>query len=88
MPNFAEGQGGFGSGKSASNATFYLTVMEEWDDCGVSRSRRVLSELILIVLLKGAIGRKIAVVNTPIVYNATQSYQAEMNAEAIARRSA
>ncbi|EPT05094.1 hypothetical protein FOMPIDRAFT_1021467 [Fomitopsis schrenkii] len=70
MPNFADSQGGFGTGKSASNATFYLTVMEEWDDCG------------------GALGRKIAVVNTPIVYNATQSYQAEMNAEAIARRSA
>ena len=43
MPNFAEGQGGFGTGKTASNATFYLTVLEEWDDCGVSRHRSLLS---------------------------------------------
>ncbi|TFY61007.1 hypothetical protein EVJ58_g4787 [Rhodofomes roseus] len=70
MPDFADSQGGFGSGKPASNATFNLMVMEEWDDC------------------EGALGRKIGLTTTPIVYNATDGYQAAMNAEAIARRSA
>ncbi|KZT73919.1 hypothetical protein DAEQUDRAFT_721410 [Daedalea quercina L-15889] len=70
MPNFADSQGGFGAGKSASNATFNIMVMEEWDDC------------------EGALGRKISMTMNPVVYNATEGYQAEMNAETIARRSA
>ncbi|KZT11903.1 uncharacterized protein LAESUDRAFT_719846 [Laetiporus sulphureus 93-53] len=33
MPDFSRAQGGFGGGKTASNATFYMTVLEEWDTC-------------------------------------------------------
>ncbi|THH20090.1 hypothetical protein EW146_g1201 [Bondarzewia mesenterica] len=33
MPVLSQSQGGFGSGESASNATFYIMVMEEWDNC-------------------------------------------------------
>jgi hypothetical protein len=36
MPNFANAQGGFGSGKPATNATFYFAVLEEWADGTVS----------------------------------------------------
>ncbi|KAI0947294.1 hypothetical protein AcV7_009753 [Taiwanofungus camphoratus] len=41
MPDFSAGQGGFGAGRSASNATFYLTVVEEWDDCQGSLGRKM-----------------------------------------------
>ncbi|ETW81690.1 hypothetical protein HETIRDRAFT_317551 [Heterobasidion irregulare TC 32-1] len=33
MPVLSQPQGGFGSGQSAANATFYLMVWEEWDSC-------------------------------------------------------
>ncbi|KAH9936161.1 uncharacterized protein B0H18DRAFT_950544 [Fomitopsis serialis] len=41
MPNFANSQGGFGAGKNASNATFNVMVMEEWDDCSGSLGRKI-----------------------------------------------
>ncbi|OBZ71739.1 hypothetical protein A0H81_08753 [Grifola frondosa] len=53
MPDLSISPGGFGAGESASNATFQLAVLEEWDDCG------------------GALGRKISLATTPIIYNAT-----------------
>ncbi|OCH92863.1 hypothetical protein OBBRIDRAFT_726013 [Obba rivulosa] len=40
MPDFSQPEGGFGGGMSSSNATFYLTVLEEWDDCGGALGRR------------------------------------------------
>ncbi|KZT41232.1 hypothetical protein SISSUDRAFT_960182, partial [Sistotremastrum suecicum HHB10207 ss-3] len=33
MPDFSLSPGGFGSGKSVSNATFYLAVIEEYNEC-------------------------------------------------------
>lgn len=35
MPNFDLPQGGFGGGNEASNSTFWVMVLEEWDDCEV-----------------------------------------------------
>ena len=32
MPDFSVNQGGFGSGKTASDAPMYLAVFEEWAD--------------------------------------------------------
>ena len=33
MPNFSQPQGGWGAGQSASDKTWQLAVMEEWDGC-------------------------------------------------------
>ncbi|KAI0056087.1 hypothetical protein BV25DRAFT_1872905 [Artomyces pyxidatus] len=38
MPDFSKNQGGFGAGQNATNANFYLMVMEQWDDCQASAS--------------------------------------------------
>lgn len=36
MPDLSQDQGGWGSGASATNATFYVMVWEEWASCDVS----------------------------------------------------
>jgi len=41
MPNFAQPQGGFGGGNPTSNATFWVTVLEEWDDCEGTIGRKI-----------------------------------------------
>ncbi len=41
MPNLSARLGGFGSGKSASNALVYLTVIEEWASGSVGVSALV-----------------------------------------------
>ncbi|CCM03550.1 uncharacterized protein FIBRA_05686 [Fibroporia radiculosa] len=41
MPNFAQPQGGFGGGNPATNATFYVLVLEEWDDCEGTIGRKI-----------------------------------------------
>ena len=45
MPNFSVNQGGFGSGKTASDAPMYLAVFEEWADGSVSSIFIVASSL-------------------------------------------
>ena len=36
MPNFSQPEGGWGSGQAASDKTFTLAVVEEWDGCDTS----------------------------------------------------
>ena len=38
MPDFSQPQGGWGAGQSASDQTYQLAVIEEWDGCEVSVS--------------------------------------------------
>ena len=38
MPNFSLPEGGWGAGESASDRTFQLAVLEEWDGCDASVS--------------------------------------------------
>ncbi|EJF61085.1 hypothetical protein BD309DRAFT_972478 [Dichomitus squalens] len=57
MPNFSQPQGGFGAGQSASDQTWQLAVIEEWDGCAAD----------------GPVGRKFSLASVPIVYNATGS---------------
>ena len=38
MPNFSQPQGGWGSGQSASDKTWQLAVIEEWDGCAADVS--------------------------------------------------
>ena len=45
MPDFSVNQGGFGSGKTASDAPMYLAVFEEWADGSVSSDFIVASSL-------------------------------------------
>ncbi|KAI0714042.1 hypothetical protein C8T65DRAFT_707786 [Cerioporus squamosus] len=55
MPDFSKSQGGWGAGQAASDKTFQLAVLEEWDSCDPT----------------GPVGRKISLAAVPIVYNAT-----------------
>lgn len=41
MPNFDLPQGGFGGGNEASNSTFWVMVLEEWDDCEGTIGRKI-----------------------------------------------
>ncbi|KAI0755166.1 hypothetical protein C8Q80DRAFT_1095441 [Daedaleopsis nitida] len=57
MPDFAQPQGGWGAGQAASDKTYQLAVLEEWDGCDAT----------------GPVGRKFSLTFVPIVYNATSS---------------
>ncbi|PCH40233.1 hypothetical protein WOLCODRAFT_40624, partial [Wolfiporia cocos MD-104 SS10] len=41
MPNFANSMGGWGTGRTTTNATFYIMVLEEWDDCAGTLGRKI-----------------------------------------------
>ncbi|EIM85947.1 uncharacterized protein STEHIDRAFT_26719, partial [Stereum hirsutum FP-91666 SS1] len=41
MPDLSQDQGGWGSGASATNATFYVMVWEEWASCDASLGKRI-----------------------------------------------
>ncbi|TFY80934.1 hypothetical protein EWM64_g3080 [Hericium alpestre] len=41
MPDLSQNQGGWGAGQSANNATFYITVMEEWGSCDGALGKRI-----------------------------------------------
>ncbi|KZT18432.1 hypothetical protein NEOLEDRAFT_168511 [Neolentinus lepideus HHB14362 ss-1] len=55
MPDLDQSPGGWGIGSSASNATFYIAVLEEWGSG------------------EGALGAKMSLAVTQIIYNATTS---------------
>ncbi|KAI0315799.1 hypothetical protein OF83DRAFT_1130316 [Amylostereum chailletii] len=57
MPDFSKNEGGFGGGQSASDASFQLMVMEEWDTCDGTLGRKIsiaLNTIIYNVTSKGA----------------------------------
>ncbi|KAI0688889.1 hypothetical protein C8Q76DRAFT_772075 [Earliella scabrosa] len=56
MPDFSKPQGGWGAGQAASDKTFQLAVLEEWDGCEAD----------------GPLGRKFSLAAVPLVYNATR----------------
>ncbi|KAI1793258.1 hypothetical protein LXA43DRAFT_1092811 [Ganoderma leucocontextum] len=57
MPNFSKSLGGWGEPQSASDKTWQLAVIEEWDGCDAD----------------GPVGTKFSLTSVPIVYNATNS---------------
>lgn len=74
MPDFSKPMGGWGAGKTATNATFYLAVFEEYAGCNAEVRRNSLSPLLrltTVTVLKGNLGKQISVAYVPLIYNAT-----------------
>ncbi|KAJ7134724.1 hypothetical protein C8R44DRAFT_610519 [Mycena epipterygia] len=69
MPDFSKNPGGFGAGASATNATFYLAVFEEYADGSVSR--RPAFQDYSSNSSQGSVGNMISFTANKIVYNGT-----------------
>ncbi|KAF9013540.1 hypothetical protein BDQ17DRAFT_1231940 [Cyathus striatus] len=69
MPNLSKLGSGFGSGAHAENASFYLTILEEYGTVKVISY--LLISLKILIHVKGSMGYKISLVYNTIRYNVT-----------------
>lgn len=74
MPDFSKSPGGFGTGATCSDQTFYLAVFEEYSECAVSVDRVYCGVFVLTSRWRqGAVGNKISLAVVPLIYNATSA---------------